>query len=61
MLGIDAGTTHTRSGIELGLSISNLLNTRYRDYLNRLRYFSDAAGINVQVRARIPFGHRTKA
>lgn len=61
LLGIDAGTTHARSGIELGLNISNLLNTRYRDYLNRLRYFSDAAGINVQVRARIPLGHRTKA
>lgn len=26
----------------------NLLNTKYRDYLNRLRYFSDETGTNIQ-------------
>lgn len=26
----------------------NLLNTKYRDYLNRLRYFSDETGRNIQ-------------
>jgi iron complex outermembrane receptor protein len=55
LFGLEAGTTHRSSGIELGLNITNLFNASYRDYLNRLRYFSDAAGINVQLRARIPF------
>lgn len=54
LLGIDAGAVHAKSGIELGFTVSNLLNTRFRDYLNRLRYFSDAAGINLQLRAKVP-------
>lgn len=54
LFGIDAGATHGRSGVEWGLSVTNLFNTKYRDYLNRLRYFSDAAGINIQLRARVP-------
>jgi len=29
--------------------IDNLLNTQYRDYLNRQRYFADALGINATV------------
>jgi iron complex outermembrane receptor protein len=30
------------------LQARNILNTRYRDYLNRLRYFSDETGRNIQ-------------
>jgi iron complex outermembrane recepter protein len=30
-----------------GVSASNLLNTSYRDYLDRFRYFADAPGINI--------------
>jgi iron complex outermembrane receptor protein len=54
LFGVDAGAVHSKSGMELGLTVTNLLNTRFRDYLNRLRYFSDAAGINLQLRAKIP-------
>jgi iron complex outermembrane receptor protein len=32
------------------LSVDNLLNTRYRDYMNRLRYFSDEQGFNLSFR-----------
>lgn len=32
------------------LSIDNLLNTRYRDYLNRYRYFADDLGRNLSLR-----------
>ena len=32
------------------LSVDNLLNTRYRDYMNRLRYFSDEQGFNLSLR-----------
>lgn len=31
------------------VKVDNLLNTRYRDYLNRLRYFADDLGINCIV------------
>ena len=32
--------------IELGLSIQNVFNARYRNYLNEMRYFADEPGIN---------------
>ncbi len=34
---------------------SNLLNVSYRDYLDRLRYFSDAVGRNISVSFRVTF------
>ncbi len=36
--------------LQFGLSAENLLNVRYRDYLNRLRYFADEPGIGVGAR-----------
>lgn len=30
-----------------GLTVTNLLNTRYRNYLNQLRYFADEPGSNI--------------
>ena len=30
--------------IEIGIGVNNLLNTKYRQYTNRLRYFSDEVG-----------------
>jgi iron complex outermembrane receptor protein len=41
--------------IDLGLRVENLLNTRYRDYLNRLRYFADDLGRNIFLRAAYNF------
>lgn len=35
--------------------IDNLLNTKYRDYLNRQRYFADALGINGTVGLSLTF------
>lgn len=34
----------------LGLRLTNLLNTNYRDYLNRQRYFVDDLGRNINLR-----------
>jgi hypothetical protein len=31
-----------------------MLNTVYRDYTNRFRYFTDEAGINISARLKIP-------
>lgn len=35
------------SSLHFNLRVDNLLNTRYRDFLNRLRYFADETGRNV--------------
>ncbi|MBK8832317.1 MAG: TonB-dependent receptor [Saprospiraceae bacterium] len=38
-----------------GIAIENLLNIRYRDYLNRLRYYADEQGINARFILRYEF------
>lgn len=40
--------------ISIGFSIQNMLNKAYRDYMNRFRYFTDEAGINVMLRLKVP-------
>lgn len=40
--------------IYLGISVDNLLNETYRDYMNRFRYFSDEVGRNIQVHLNMP-------
>lgn len=54
----DAGTTLRIAGkpMNISLSVQNVLNTRYRDYLNLFRYFADDAGRNVVLRLQVPFG-----
>ncbi len=51
LLGFSAGTNlqFKESQLKLNLRIENMLNTTYRDYLNRLRYFADEPGINVSL------------
>jgi iron complex outermembrane receptor protein len=41
--------------MDVGISAFNLSNTRYRDYLNRFRYFADEMGRNYSIRIKIPF------
>jgi len=49
------GTLHLgRQQLELSVAGTNLLNRRYRDYLDRYRYFTDAMGRNVTLRVRVP-------
>ena len=38
-----------------GFTINNILNNRYRDYLNRLRYFADEPGLNFLVSLNYSF------
>lgn len=56
LLGLETGTTIHWGRLPLDISVagSNLLNTRYRDYLNRYRYFADEMGRNVTLRVRLP-------
>lgn len=39
----------------IALSVFNLLNTSYRDYLNRLRYFADDLGRNFMLQLKINY------
>ncbi|MEY4539428.1 MAG: hypothetical protein RLZZ306_1185 [Bacteroidota bacterium] len=41
--------------LTFGLTISNLLNQSYREYLNRFRYFSDDMGRNISLRVKYKF------
>lgn len=43
------------STLEIGFSIQNILNTNYRDYLNRLRFFADDLGRNFQLQLKINY------
>lgn len=45
--------------INIGISVNNLLNESYRDYMNRFRYYTDEIGRNVALRINIPF-HSTR-
>ena len=51
--------THVKTNIlpdiEVGLALNNATNTRYREYLNRFRYFIQEPGRNLILRLRIPF------
>jgi iron complex outermembrane receptor protein len=49
---IEVGSTTLR----FGLSIENLLDTTYRDYLSRYRYFADDPGRTVILRLSMPLG-----
>lgn len=41
--------------IMVSLTVDNILNVRYREYLNFYRYFSDETGRNITLRIHIPF------
>jgi iron complex outermembrane recepter protein len=41
--------------IEINVSVNNIGNVAYRDYLDRLRYFADESGRNFILRLKIPF------
>jgi iron complex outermembrane recepter protein len=46
--------------LEFGVSVLNLLNQSYRDYLDRFRYFADAMGRNVTFRVKVPLNIKIK-
>lgn len=44
-----------KSKLTVGLQITNLLNTSYRNYLNRLRYYADDLGRNFLLNIKINY------
>jgi iron complex outermembrane receptor protein len=49
-----------RNTLRLGIEAFNLLNVRYRDYLDRFRYFADAPGMDLVLNLRYSFGSRVE-
>lgn len=47
-----------KTNITIGISVRNLWNTRYRDYLNSMRYFIDENGRNIGVRIKMPISNQ---
>jgi iron complex outermembrane recepter protein len=45
---------HKKRQYQFGIAIDNLFNTRYRLYTDRMRYFHDALGRNIQIYFNIP-------
>jgi len=41
--------------LRLGLKIDNVLNTNYRNYLNRQRYFADEMGRNISLQVKLNY------
>ncbi len=56
LLGVDAGTelNFGRQKVLLSLGATNLLNARYREYLDRFRYYCDAPGRSYNIRITVP-------
>ncbi len=48
-------TLNSKQSLNISLTANNLLNTSYRDYLNRFRYYADEIGRNVVFRAKYSF------
>ena len=57
LLHLYAGTKvqWNKQQLEIGMSVENLLNVAYRDYLNRFRYYADDLGRNVSLRLQYRF------
>lgn len=56
LLGVDIGTQlHIKKQkLLINFSATNLLNTRYREYLDRFRYYCDAVGTSYNIKLTIP-------
>ncbi|WP_282124104.1 TonB-dependent receptor [Algibacter mikhailovii] len=44
-----------KTNLDLGLSVFNIFNTSYREYLNRLRYFADDLGRNFMLQIKFNY------
>ncbi|MEE3226659.1 MAG: TonB-dependent receptor, partial [Bacteroidota bacterium] len=44
-----------QSTLTVGFYVDNILNTAYRDYLNRQRYFADDLGRNFRIQLKLNY------
>lgn len=45
----------SRTPVTIGVSVRNLFNQSYREYMNSFRYYTDDMGRNIIFRVRVPF------
>ncbi len=57
LLSVSLGSTLSigKYNLIVGVSVENITNTVYRDYMNRFRYYADEMGRNVSINLRLPF------
>ncbi len=46
---------NTKTQLTLGVRVNNMLDTSYRNYLNRLRYYTDDLGRNITINIKINY------
>lgn len=51
---IGSSFAFAKQKLQLSLTANNLLNTEYRDYLDRFRYFANSQGQNFTIRIKVP-------
>lgn len=58
LLGLSASATRSlgKNEVRVGVQANNLLDTAYRDYMDRFRYYADARGLDLTVWVRYSFG-----
>lgn len=63
LLGLEAGSTlhFGKQPLSVIIGASNVLNERYRDYMNFFRYFADEPGTNVYLKLKLPLLFGKKA
>lgn len=44
-----------KNDVKIALFVQNIMNTSYRDYLNRQRFFAYETGRNIQIQMKINF------
>ncbi len=54
-INVGCNTELWKDALNLNLSVDNVTNVAYRDYLNRFRYYCDDLGINIILRAKLSF------
>ena len=58
LIGIDGSIKlplNTKNVLSIGLTVNNILNRSFRDYLNRLRYYADDLGRNLSIRLKLNY------
>lgn len=63
LLGLEAGSTvhFGQQPVSFIVGAGNVLNARYRDYLNFFRYFADEPGRNIYLKVKMPLRFGKKA
>jgi iron complex outermembrane receptor protein len=57
--GVQVGRSLGTHELRMGLRGTNLLNVRYRDYLDAFRYYADSRGLDVAAWVTYAFGGAT--